>query len=190
MKLCSTCLEDGKESKVYGLGYCSKHYQKFKLYGDPKKGASYERHGMKGTPEYNTWQNIKDRCTNPKNQDYHIYMGKGIGICDEWKNSFVKFFEHVGKRPEGMTSLDRIDSNKNYEPGNVRWADATTQARNKGIYKNNKSGYPGVWWNKTNNNWRVGINVDGKNIELGSFPRDEKEKAIKVRKEAELKYWK
>lgn len=190
MKKCSVCLEQGNEVKVYGLGFCSRHYQMFKKYGDPKAGKSRERHGMKGTPEYTAWQNMKNRCNNPNSADYELYMGKGIKVHDEWLNSFTSFFEYMGKRPEGMTSIDRIDSNKNYEPGNVRWADNTTQARNKGVYKNNTSGYPGVWWNSKNKNWRVGINVNGKNIELGSFPKEEKEKAIKARKEAELKYWK
>jgi hypothetical protein len=64
--------------------------------------------------------------------NYHLYGGRGIRICDGWisKDGFAAFFEHIGKRPKG-TTLDRKDSDGNYEPGNVRWATAKVQSNNR-----------------------------------------------------------
>jgi hypothetical protein len=87
-------------------------------------------HGMTGTPEYRTWAHMKERCSNPKCGDWHLYGGRGIRVCREWQESFDAFYDHIGPRPAG-TSIDRIDVNGHYEPGNVRWADKWTQARNK-----------------------------------------------------------
>lgn len=87
-------------------------------------------HGMTGTPEYRSWAHMKERCSNPSCADWHSYGGRGIRVCDEWRNSFEAFYAYLGPRPEG-TSIDRIDVDGHYEPGNVRWADKWTQARNK-----------------------------------------------------------
>ena len=73
---------------------------------------------------------MKQRCLNPRNSAYFYYGGRGIKVCDRWNNSFENFLEDLGERPEGMT-LDRIDPNGNYEPGNVRYADAKTQNNNQ-----------------------------------------------------------
>lgn len=86
-------------------------------------------HGMAGTPEYNSWQDMKDRCLNPNNRRFEHYGGRGITVCDEWKDSFETFYADMGPRPEEH-SLDRIDVNGNYEASNCRWADNATQARN------------------------------------------------------------
>lgn len=71
------------------------------------------------------------RCTNPKETGYRHYGGRGIHVCDVWLSDFEAFFEHVGPRPSKDLSLDRIDVDGNYEPGNVRWATRREQALNK-----------------------------------------------------------
>lgn len=90
----------------------------------------FTRHGMSAHPLYGTWTAIIDRCTNEKRDAYKNYGGRGIKICDEWRHDFPAFLEYVGERPEGCT-LDRINNDGNYEPGNVRWANRKTQGSNK-----------------------------------------------------------
>lgn len=83
------------------------------------------------TPEYQTWIEIKRRCHDSTRHDYPRYGGRGIKVCYEWLISFQAFLNHVGKRPSKNHSLDRINSNRGYEPGNCRWATRKEQGRNK-----------------------------------------------------------
>ena len=76
------------------------------------------------------YASMKQRCVDPNQRHYRHYGGRGISVCFEWLTSFERFLTDVGPCPPGM-SLDRIDVNGNYEPGNVRWASDKTQARNK-----------------------------------------------------------
>ena len=80
--------------------------------------------------EYNAWQHAKARCFNPNCEKYHLYGGRGITMCGEWAASFPAFLAALGPCPKGFW-LDRIDSNKGYEPGNTRWASVKTQQNNK-----------------------------------------------------------
>ncbi len=90
-----------------------------------------ETHGMHGTPEYRSWQGAKQRCLNPSDDHYANYGGRGIQICERWRDSFLSFYEDMGPRPSILHSIDRIDVNGNYEPSNCRWATASEQQRNK-----------------------------------------------------------
>jgi hypothetical protein len=87
-------------------------------------------HGMAGTPEYQTWTRIKLRCHDPNNPKYYAYGARGISVCERWRNSFENFYSDMGPKPSAIHSIDRIDNDGNYEPGNCRWALGLTQARN------------------------------------------------------------
>lgn len=89
----------------------------------------HTKHGMTGSREYSTWENMIQRCTNPKAKKYSIYGAKGITICKEWKDSFEYFYKDMGPRPPN-TSLDRIDSDKGYYKENCRWSKSREQALN------------------------------------------------------------
>lgn len=87
----------------------------------------------KWTPTYYSWAAMIQRCTNPSRNVYNLYGGRGICVCDEWKN-FTNFFDDMGERPVGC-SLDRINCDGDYTPANCKWHSYKTQARNR---RNNK----------------------------------------------------
>jgi hypothetical protein len=88
-----------------------------------------EFHGLSKHPLYNIWASIKQRCTNPKSAGYKLYGARGITMQPEWVTSFATFLEDVGERPHG-SSIDRIDNNKGYVRGNIRWATPQEQSNN------------------------------------------------------------
>lgn len=91
----------------------------------------WSERGRIATPEYTAWRNMKARCFNPNDCNYRHYGGRGIKVFPEWIDSFDAFFSYIGRRPEGGYSLDRIDYNGDYAPGNVRWATWEVQENNR-----------------------------------------------------------
>lgn len=81
--------------------------------------------------EYRAWQNLKQRCLNPKDKDYPYYGGRGIRVCKRWATSFENFYADMGAKPNNTYSLDRIDNDGDYDPNNCRWADKITQSINR-----------------------------------------------------------
>lgn len=91
-------------------------------------------HGMSSTTEFRIWAGFLNRCYNRRGQRYADYGGRGIVVCDRWRESFLAFYADMGPRPLGK-SLDRIDNNGNYDPDNCRWATSSEQNANKRPYK-------------------------------------------------------
>lgn len=103
-------------------------------YGRSQHCKSHQTSVFRKAPEvYHAWQSARQRCENPKNPAYLYYGGRGIKMAPEWADraeGFLRFFAYIGPRPQGM-SLDRINNDGNYEPGNVRWATRLQQSRNR-----------------------------------------------------------
>lgn len=126
------CIVEGCEKNVLAREYCDKHYRKFMLYGN---ATATKFHNMSRTPEYSVWASMISRCTNSKKKYYHRYGGRGITVCDRWKNSFVAFFEDLGAKPFLKAQIDRIDNDGNYEPNNCRWVTPQQNSLNSNLTK-------------------------------------------------------
>lgn len=87
-------------------------------------------HGRTNTLEYSTWLAMRKRCENPKADNYERYGGRGIKVCERWKK-FKNFYADMGMRPSEEYTIDRIDNDRGYEPGNCRWATYSEQNSNK-----------------------------------------------------------
>lgn len=127
---------------------------------------------------------MKQRCYNPNSERYDDWGGRGIKICDRWLENFANFYEDMGPRPSDKHQIDRIDNNKDYSPDNCRWVDSSTNSLNKRDYKNNKSGFKGVSYDKRCplRPWRTTIMRNKKQIHVGNFatPEEANEARLKL----------
>lgn len=113
------------------------------------------------TKTWKVWYNMIDRCTNEKCKDYCYYGARGINVCDRWL-VYDNFVNDMGEAPKGK-SLDRINSDGNYEPFNCRWATKTEQNQNRSY------NIKGFTWNKNHKKYEAKIKKDGKKMVLGYF---------------------
>lgn len=170
MRTIRLCEIEGCVNKHLSKGYCNMHY--IRLY-QPKL--------------YGTWRSMLQRCSNSNDPNYKHYGGRGIGVCERWHT--FKEYEHdikhlIGDKPSPRHSIDRINNDGNYEPGNVRWATQTEQLINMRIRSNNTSGVKGVHWDEKNKKWFAAIHINKKMVFLGRFKH--KNDAINARKSAEI----
>jgi len=141
------------------------------------------KHGGWKKSSYNTWRAMMRRCNNPNDKDYPRYGGVGVIVCPEW-HDYLRFEADMGE-PVGNQTLDRKNPYGNYEPGNCRWADLPTQARNVRVRKTSASGHIGV--HRRGKKWLAEITV-GKKKHYASL-RETLEEAVAARKELERLHW-
>jgi hypothetical protein len=169
---------------IYKCGFCGNEFKantnnvvqgktrSCGCYRKRRANETHKTHGLIGTRLYGIWSDIKSRTLNPKYKQYNDYGGRGITICDEWKNDVKSFYDWAmsnGYEEGKGLSIDRIDNDGNYCPENCRWTTITIQNRNQRIKKNNTSGYKGVSYHKSEKKYRARITVNRKRINLGYF---------------------
>ena len=135
-------------------------------------------HGMSGTSEYYAWTGMIQRCTNPNHPGWDGWGGRGIMVCDRWRYSFENFLEDVGRKSSPELTLERMDNNKGYEPGNVCWATFTKQADNRRSRSKYGSGiqFDGHWY-------RVYIKINRVKTKIGTFRTLEEAKLARAEAE-------
>ena len=138
---------------------------------------------MAETPEYRTWKHMRNRCRNPRDAQFYLYGGRGIDVCERW-DSFENFLADMGLKPTQSHSIDRINNDEGYSPNNCRWADKSTQARNRRPRGN--CGVSGIY-QYPNGKFKVRIGAGYRSIYVGTCPDLASAKQMRV--EAENKYW-
>jgi len=153
-----------------------------------KSGRKIIKHGFSNTRLHKIWRDMICRCYSKNNYHGEWYRERGITICDEWKNDFIKFYNWaVENGYNDNLTIERINNNKGYSPDNCKWETMLEQCHNKGLSKLNKSGVSGVTKRKDSGKWRVSITNNYEKINIGTF--SDFNDAVFARKEAERIYW-
>jgi len=144
--------------------------QRFKTRNCRSCKTMQKKHGLSNSRIYTIWVDMKQRCLNNKEHNFHRYGGRGIIICTDWINSFESFNEWaLNNGYADKLEIDRIDNDGNYEPSNCRWATRKVQMRNIGKNRRNTSGYIGVSLRRDTNKWSAYININNRKKSLGSY---------------------
>jgi hypothetical protein len=138
----SSCLVMKCSKQAWSRGYCNAHYKRYRRYGDPEYKPVVTDYSGVDTSLYHVWCAMKNRCYLPTTKSYKNYGGRGIGVCQAWRDSYINFITDMGSRPSKGMTLDRVDNNAGYTCGhcddciahgwhaNVRWATRLQQSHN------------------------------------------------------------
>lgn len=160
-----------KHFKAQTYHVISKNTNSCGCVGDKKNKERLTIHGLKKSRIYKQWQGIKGRCYNKKNKVYKNYGGRGITVCDEWKNDFKAFYDWAMANgyKEGL-QIDRRDNDGNYCPENCRFVTRMVNTQNtRLLMSTNTSGYRGVHFDKKTKKWRAVIRFNNIIYSLGYF---------------------
>lgn len=144
-------------------------------------------HGQSKTRLYSIWQDMRRRCSNPRNKEYKNYGGRGITVCQEW-DEYMTF--HTWAMNNGYSdelTIDRKDVNGRYEPSNCKWSTWSQQGQNKRLSTKNTTGMSGVTFKKDRDLYIVRIGVNGQRKFIGEFKTIEEAKQARIA--AEQQYW-
>lgn len=164
------CKMEDCTNKYYGKEMCQLHYRRW-------YHETMEKPKIKASSGYRSWQAMIHRCNYKNSPDYDKYGG--LTICNEWRNSYEAFHDYMGDKPTPAHTIDRIDNEKGYEPGNVRWATPRQQTANRRVVRK----YPRGTVQERNNTWGAYIYIKKKCFRLGTYQN--KHAAIAVRQGAE-----
>ena len=149
-----------------------------------KKKEHTTKHGFSRTRIYRIWENMRLRCDEQyKCGAWYKYGARGIRVCQEWdnlENGFLNFYKWSMENgyADGLT-IDRLDPRQGYNPSNCRWATYTEQNCHLNMLKNNKSGYVGISWSKTQRKWLATASVNNKTKRIGAY--DTQKEAVEAR---------
>ncbi|ANH52334.1 HNH endonuclease [Erwinia phage vB_EamM_Deimos-Minion] len=121
----------GKTIQVYAGDVKCGHTTSCGCYVREMMADKQTTHGLSKTREYKIWAGMIKRCTNANVENYHLYGGRGIKVCEKWASSFEEFHKDMGFAPSKQHSIERIDGDGNYEPGNCKWATSAEQSANR-----------------------------------------------------------
>lgn len=130
------CLCDcGQEKEITQCDLISGHTRSCGCWSRDSSAITHTTHGhtmdRKQTTEYITWATMIKRCENPNGRGFYYYGRRGVKVCERWRTSFEAFLFDMGKKPSPKHSIDRINNDGNYEPGNCRWATKSQQMKNR-----------------------------------------------------------
>lgn len=140
---------------------------------------SNARHGLSNTKLYHVWDTMNQRCSNPNSTKYSEYGGRGIVVCDDWKEPYLFMGWALLNGYKETLTIERVDPDKGYCPDNCTWIPAADQALNKRMSSKNTSGYSGVSFHKGTGKWAARVTVNSVRKQLGRFITPEEANTVR-----------